>query len=417
MTALEDNPYAGNRKYHDLYPEMGTGAVSTEPYYSEEYFELEREYVFKKCWMNACRVEQIPKAGDYFVKELPVCDTSVIVIRRKDGGVNAFHNVCSHRGNKIAYEEAGNIRSFNCRFHGWTYDLEGDLVVVPDEENYFDLDKSCLGLTPVSVGEWQGFVFVNVDPEPTETLSEYLGDLAAGLDGYPFEETSGQVFTFETVVNANWKLVKDAFQEVCHTPYQHHRSLPDAYISEANPYTRFIDMAVVGHHARASLFGNMEHQPSPLAMHAYGHGATIASASMVDGEEVSAALAPPGINPTGSSDWSFELQVFFPSFFLALTHGSYFTHQFIPLAVDKTHWLSTTCYPTATTAAERFSQEYSRVMFRDIMNEDGRQIEETQSMLKSGAKKTFILKDEELFVRQGLWKAHQMIVDNGGLPE
>ena len=56
-------------------------------------------------------------------------------------------------------------------------------------------------------------------------------------------------------------------------------------------------------------------------------------------------------------------------------------------------------------------------MFRDIMNEDGRQIEETQSMLKSGAKKTFVLKDEELFIRQGLWQAHKMIVENGGLPE
>ena len=56
-------------------------------------------------------------------------------------------------------------------------------------------------------------------------------------------------------------------------------------------------------------------------------------------------------------------------------------------------------------------------MFRDIMNEDGRQIEETQAMLKSGAKKTFVLKDEELFVRQGLWQAHKMIVENGGLPE
>ena len=97
MAAIEDNPYIGNKRYHDLYPEMGTGEVSTEPYYSEEYFELEREYLFKKVWIIACRLEQIPKAGDYMVKELPVCDTSVIVVRRKDGGVNAFHNVCSHR--------------------------------------------------------------------------------------------------------------------------------------------------------------------------------------------------------------------------------------------------------------------------------------------------------------------------------
>ena len=77
------------------------------------------------------------------------------------------------------------------------------------------------------------------------------------------------MFTFETVVNANWKLVKDAFQEVCHTPYQHSRSLPDAYISDANPHTRFVDMAVDGYHARASLFGNMGHVPSAVAMQAY----------------------------------------------------------------------------------------------------------------------------------------------------
>ena len=65
-----------------------------------------------------------------------------------------------------------------------------------------------------------------------------------------------------------------------------------------------------------------------------------------------------------------------------------------------------------TNAAERFSQEYGRVMFRDIMNEDGRQIEETQSMLKSGAKKSFILKDEELFIRQALWQGNEMIIEN-----
>lgn len=409
MSAVEDNPYAGNRRYHDLYPEMGTGPVSVEPYYSEEYFQLEKEYLFKKVWLNAGRIEAIPNVGDFVVKDLPICDTSVIIVRNKEGGINAFHNMCSHRGNKIAYDGSGNNGVFYCRFHGWTYDLDGALKNVPDEENYFDLDTSCLGLTPVHVGEWGGFIFVNVDPNPTDTLEEYLGDLAAGLEGYPFAETSGQVFTFETVIDANWKLVKDAFQETCHTPFQHVRSLPDAYMNENNPHTRLIDMAIIGYHGRASLFGNADHAPSPVATYAYAHGSTIAGASMVDGEEVVAALSPPMVNPTGSADWSFELSVFFPSFFLAVTNGSYFTHQFLPLGAEKTLWSSTTSYPTPTTAAERFSQEYSRVLFRDIMTEDGRQIEETQAMLKSGAKKEFILKDEELLIRQGLWQADEMI--------
>ena len=414
MSAVKEALYTGNRRYHDLYPEMGTGPVPVEPYYSEEYFRLEKEYLFKKVWLNAGRIEAIPEPGDFVVKEFPVCDTSIIVVRDKDMSIKAFHNMCSHRGNKMAYDVKGNVPSFYCRFHGWTYDLDGTLTVVPDEENYFDLDKSCLGLTPVQVGEWAGFIFINVDPNPAETLEEYLGDLAAGLESYPFAETSGQVFTFETVVNANYKLVKDAFQETCHTPYQHNRSLPDAYINEDNPHTRLIDMQVHGYHARASLFGNVAHKPSPVASFAYQHGSTIAGASMVDGEEVAPALAPPLVNPTGSSDWSFELSVFFPSFFVAVTNGSYFTHQFIPIAAEKTLWFSTTCYPEPKTAAERFSQEYSRVMFRDIMIEDGRQIEETQAMIKSGAKKEFILKDEELFIRQGLWQADEMIKKNGG---
>ena len=120
-------------------------------------------------------------------------------------------------------------------------------------------------------------------------------------------------------------------------------------------------------------------------------------------------MTAPGVNPTGSPDWSFELQVFFPSFFLAVANGSYFSHQFLPLAVDKTLWQSMICYPKPETLAEQFSQEYSRVMFRDIMCEDGRQIEETQSMLNSGAKQHFVLKDEELLVRQSLYQTDRMI--------
>ena len=399
--------YQGAKRYHDAYPELGTDPVSIEPYISPAYFELEREHVFKKVWLYACRVEQISQPGDFLVRDLSVCNTSVVVVRDDNGDIKAFHNMCSHRGNRIAYDPSGNNAAFACRFHGWTYSLSGELTFVPDEDNYFGIDKRCLGLAAVHVDEWEGFVFVNVDPDPAETLSEYLGDLGASLHGYPFEELSGKAHHFETVVNANWKLVKDAFQEVCHTPYQHRRSLPDAYRNSDNPHTRLIDMAVVGHHGRASLFGNKNHVPSPVAAHAYAHGATIVSAAL--GPETSREMTAPGVNPTGSPDWSFELQVFFPSFFLAVANGSYFSHQFLPLAVDKTLWQSMICYPKPETLAEQFSQEYSRVMFRDIMCEDGRQIEETQSMLNSGAKQHFVLKDEELLVRQSLYQTDRMI--------
>jgi hypothetical protein len=63
------------KKWHDLYPELGTGPVPIEPYISQEYFELERERIFRKVWLNVGREEEIPKPGDYLVKDLPVGTT------------------------------------------------------------------------------------------------------------------------------------------------------------------------------------------------------------------------------------------------------------------------------------------------------------------------------------------------------
>ena len=267
-----------------------------------------------------------------------------------------------------------------------------------------------MGLTPVHVDVWEGFVFVNVDPDPVESLADYLGELAHELAGYPFAETSATAFSWRTSVNANWKLVKDAFQETAHTPFQHRRSLPDAFVSEENPFTHFLDVKIAGRHGRASLFGNTAHKPSPVQSLAYRYGSTLVGTVL---SEEPSTRAPAGVNPTGSPDWAFEMHVFFPCFFVSVADGNYFTHQFLPIAVDRTLWESTTYYPRARTLAQRFSQETSRVMFRDIMVEDGRQIEETQSVLASGAKEHFHLKDEELLVRHTLHSVDRM-VNSGG---
>ena len=124
-------------KWHDRFPGLGTGPVPIEPYISDRYAALEREQIFRKTWLNVGRVEQIPHPGDYFVKEIAVCQTSVIVARGKDGRLHAFHNMCSHRGNKVVWGQHGTAHSFTCKFHGWTYGLDGQLKFVPDEDNFF----------------------------------------------------------------------------------------------------------------------------------------------------------------------------------------------------------------------------------------------------------------------------------------
>ena len=87
------------------YPELGTEPVAYEDSISPEFYELEREAIFKRAWLNVGRVEQLPKTGSYFTKELAVANTSIIVVRDRDGDVRAFHNVCRHRGNKLVWND------------------------------------------------------------------------------------------------------------------------------------------------------------------------------------------------------------------------------------------------------------------------------------------------------------------------
>src|SRR3954449_10030424 len=187
-----EKPPEGSWTAH--YPELGTGPVSYEDSISPEIHELEREAIFKRSWLNVGRVEQLPRKGSYFTKELAVANTSIVVVRGMDGEVRAFHNICRHRGNKLVWndfpaeEVNGTCRQFTCKYHGWRYDLDGSLNFVQQESEFFDLDKDDFGLVPVQTETWQGFIFVNLDPDNTTSIGDYLGELGAGLEGYPFEK-------------------------------------------------------------------------------------------------------------------------------------------------------------------------------------------------------------------------------------
>ena len=110
-----------------------------------------------------------------------------------DGEVRAFHNICRHRGNKLVWtdfpreESSGSCRQFVCKYHGWKYDLDGACSFVQQESEFFDLDKADYGLVPVHCDVWAGFIFVNLDAEPSQTLAEFLGPMITAIDDYPFD--------------------------------------------------------------------------------------------------------------------------------------------------------------------------------------------------------------------------------------
>ncbi len=144
-------------RWNDKYPDLGTDPIPNETYLSREYFSLERERIFRKVWLNVY-------AGR----------TSVVVVRGQDDQLHAFHNMCSHRGNEIVWDQRGSCQNLTCKFHGRSYGLDGTLRFVPDEGRFCDLKRDNLGPIPVAVDTWAGFIFIHLDPHPTETLRAYL---------------------------------------------------------------------------------------------------------------------------------------------------------------------------------------------------------------------------------------------------
>ena len=215
----------------EQYPELGTRPVSYEDSISPEHYELERKAIFARTWLNVGRVEQVPRTGSYFTREIAAAGTSIVVVRGKDGEIHAFHNICRHRGNKLVWndypgeETKGTCRQFTCKYHGWRYTTEGELTFVQQESEFFDLDKSDYGLATVQVETWEGFIFVNLDPENTTSVEDYLGEFATGLAGYPFDKMT-QVYKYRATVGSNWKLFIDAFAEFYHARRFSTRSRP-----------------------------------------------------------------------------------------------------------------------------------------------------------------------------------------------
>src|SRR5262245_9663586 len=124
-------PKPAEGSWTEHYPELGTGLVSYEDSISPDFYELEREAIFKRAWLNVGRVEQLPRSGSYFTREVEVARTSIVVVRDDAGRVRAFHNICRHRGNKLVWREypreetSGVARQLVCKYHGCPYDPDG----------------------------------------------------------------------------------------------------------------------------------------------------------------------------------------------------------------------------------------------------------------------------------------------------
>jgi phenylpropionate dioxygenase-like ring-hydroxylating dioxygenase large terminal subunit len=200
-----------------------------EAYISEEYARAERDRLWRKVWLQAGRVEDIPEPGNYLTYD--ILDDSVLIVRNAAGEINAHHNVCTHRGRRLVDTPPGmrNARGkkmkFVCGFHAWNFDLDGSCTHAAQKDDWqgaLTAERTQLG--KVNVDTWGGFIWINLDPN-CEPLRAYLEPAATMLD--PFElQNMRPRWRFWTVFDCNWKVALEAFNETYHVPGTHPEFTP-----------------------------------------------------------------------------------------------------------------------------------------------------------------------------------------------
>ncbi len=186
-------------------------------YTDPEFYALEREHLWKKTWLYAGHESELPDTGSY--KVCNIAGASIILARGDDGTVRAFFNACRHRGAPVVRDDVGSTRLFVCQFHGWSYDLHGSLIRVPDERDFLGLLKEERCLPSVRCESFGGWHFVNFDQDAAPLL-EWLAPLPDVLQCLTVPKF--RILDVKTAhVRCNWKIMAEAFLEVYHARTVH----------------------------------------------------------------------------------------------------------------------------------------------------------------------------------------------------
>jgi phenylpropionate dioxygenase-like ring-hydroxylating dioxygenase large terminal subunit len=209
--------------------DRGPAFVPVERYIAPEFFQVERTKVWDRTWQMACREEHLPNVGDYLVYD--VAGRSYLVVRSGPSTIQAFHNVCLHRGRLLRTEGGTRATEFRCPFHGFGWKTDGSLLNIPCSWDFPQVeDPADWSLRGVQAATWGGFVFINPDLQ-APPLAEYIGELDDHFARWPLDDRFVQVHVAK-VLRCNWKVAQEAFMEAMHVVATHPQLLPS--IGDAN---------------------------------------------------------------------------------------------------------------------------------------------------------------------------------------
>jgi len=206
-------------------------------YHDPEFFEREKQTIFRQAWQVVCHLSDIPKSGDFHTFEF--LGESLVVMRTEDGGVRAFHNVCRHRAARLLDGTKGHCgKLITCPYHAWTYSLDGRLVAVPQKDSFKGLDTARHGLAMLEHEVFLGFVFVRFEPG-LPSVRDMAAPYIHEMKPYRFEELVPMGRVSLRPRRVNWKNVADNFSDGLHINVAHPgltRLFGKGYGIEARPW-------------------------------------------------------------------------------------------------------------------------------------------------------------------------------------
>ena len=320
MGHILDHDFKNVRK-----PFLEAESLPPECYTDQKFFDREIETIFKESWLFVGRDEKIPNTGDFFVIDL--LGHSIIITRSADGAVNAFHNICSHRGAHML-DGHGNAKLIRCPYHSWAYSPGGELVRAPDMEQTCSFNPDENGLQRIELATWAGFIFVNFANKPAALLDQ-LGDLPDRFAPYNIADMVC-IREREDIVDTNWKLYQEVDMEDYHAPSVH----PESIGQQVFP--------------RLPSNGNYE-----TTFFEFNRSVSVMSTDK-------GKVFPHIKGISGKCAEGTHFTMIYPGFFLVNTLDSMWWINKIPISPEKTYVRSGFCFPKATTERADFDEISAR---------------------------------------------------------
>jgi choline monooxygenase len=197
-----------------------SSALDPQYYIGDEWLAFDQKNILASAWQVIAPASLVQNTGDMITREIGVIP--VVITRNQTNELKGFLNICQHRAGPVATCDKAGAKNFRCAYHGWTYDLDGQLKIAPEMREAESFDKSKIRLSPIDVKEWFGIIFARIPSGDGDDLAfQDIFDSIEKLVGPDMLSGMKHHTAIRYHVASNWKIYADNYLEGYHLPYVH----------------------------------------------------------------------------------------------------------------------------------------------------------------------------------------------------